>query len=230
MAKGKHLGTCQICGAKQVVTMHNEIAKHGYTVQNGWGFVGTCRGSGHTPYELSKDYIPTVVEQMKENITAALKKIEDIKNNQIPAYASYTVYENYRPVEKVIEITPENVAVIEASTHLKHELGFKSLSNEDKISYLKTRVCLKIQQDIRNMESFISFLKNREENWIEKPLQERVLVQSAPPVHFYTGPKACYVACAGSHMGGMKKATRSTEDRSKVTCPKCLKNLEKQGR
>lgn len=227
MAKGKHVGTCQICGAHQVVTMHNEIAKHGYTVQNGWGFVGTCQGSGHTPYEISKDYIPTVIERVEANIVSSLKKIEDIKNGAV-VYTSYTVYENHRPVQKLAEITLENLPAIALFSHLKHDLGFKSLSNEDKISYLKTRVCLNIQKDFGNMESFISYLKNRMETWTPRILSERVLEDNAPKLHLYTGQKAMYVACAGSCMGGMRKMGNSTEDVSKVTCPKCLEVIAKR--
>lgn len=229
MAKGKHLGTCQICGAVQVVDIHGDLVKHGYTVKNGWGFVGTCQGSGKLPYEISKNFIPFLMQTISENIEASKNRIEDIKNNKTPAYTSYAVYENHRPVEKVIEITLDNLATIQAFTHLKHDLGFKSLSNEDKIAYLKTRVCLKIHQEIRNMESFNIYLLKRITDWTPKTLSERVLEEKVPLKHLYTGPRAMYVACAGSCMGGMRKQGNSTEDKSMVTCPKCLKIIEKKG-
>jgi hypothetical protein len=65
MAKATHTGTCQCCGSTQKLP-NGKLSKHGYTVQHGW-FEGTCMGSGHLPFEQSKD----LVEQF---IAAALKK------------------------------------------------------------------------------------------------------------------------------------------------------------
>jgi hypothetical protein len=45
------MGTCQWCGSPQKLP-GGVLAKHGYTVHNGW-FQGTCLGSGTSPYEES---------------------------------------------------------------------------------------------------------------------------------------------------------------------------------
>lgn len=65
--KATHNGTCQVCGSVQAV--HPEtgrLAKHGYTVQ--WGFfLGTCYGSDHFPYEISKDLIEQSIANAKHS-------------------------------------------------------------------------------------------------------------------------------------------------------------------
>lgn len=47
--KATHNGTCQVCGRLQAVSRWR-IAKHGYTVKDGW-FQGTCSGSRELPLE-----------------------------------------------------------------------------------------------------------------------------------------------------------------------------------
>jgi hypothetical protein len=51
--KATHYGTCQLCGSLQKLP-DGVLALHGYQVE--WHqFHGSCRGSGHLPFEQSKD-------------------------------------------------------------------------------------------------------------------------------------------------------------------------------
>lgn len=51
--KATHYGTCQICGSLQKLP-NGVLASHGYQIE--WNqFHGICIGSGHAPFEQSKD-------------------------------------------------------------------------------------------------------------------------------------------------------------------------------
>jgi hypothetical protein len=65
--KATHIGTCQLCGCTQMLP-NGRLAKHGYTVEYGWGFSGTCIGSGELPFEVSKDFIVKVVADTQKQI------------------------------------------------------------------------------------------------------------------------------------------------------------------
>lgn len=55
----RFVGCCQLCGHEQKLP-GDVLAAHGYTVR--WGFFsGTCMGSGHLPFELSKDLIENAI-------------------------------------------------------------------------------------------------------------------------------------------------------------------------
>lgn len=53
--KAKNEGTCQICGARQKLP-GGLLAAHGYRVDYNQ-FIGVCPGSGHLPYEQSRDQL-----------------------------------------------------------------------------------------------------------------------------------------------------------------------------
>lgn len=63
--KGQHRGHCQKCGAIQVVEPLLMLAKHGYTVPNGY-FKGTCQGSGELPLQVSRVITDAIILAMNE--------------------------------------------------------------------------------------------------------------------------------------------------------------------
>lgn len=70
--KATKIGTCQLCGSAQKLP-NGRLAKHGYTIAYGWGFNGVCDGSGHLPFEVSKDYAEATLISAKtrlENLVA----------------------------------------------------------------------------------------------------------------------------------------------------------------
>jgi hypothetical protein len=76
--KATQIGTCQICGSTQKLPS-GRLAKHGYTVEYGWGFNGVCNGSGRLPFEISKDYAESALASSKtslENLTAPSEELE----------------------------------------------------------------------------------------------------------------------------------------------------------
>lgn len=54
-----HRGNCQVCGREQKLP-GDRLSRHGYSVRFGF-FLGTCPGTGHQPFEQSKDLIDGAV-------------------------------------------------------------------------------------------------------------------------------------------------------------------------
>jgi len=76
--KATQIGTCQICGSAQKLP-NGRLAKHGYTVEYGWGFNGVCNGSGKLPFEISKEYAEESLSCSKtrlENLVAPSEELE----------------------------------------------------------------------------------------------------------------------------------------------------------
>lgn len=64
--KSTHKGHCQACGRLQMLPA-GVLAKHGYNIVSGF-FSGTCCGSGHLPYEQSKDLLASLIISAKEDL------------------------------------------------------------------------------------------------------------------------------------------------------------------
>ena len=76
--KATQIGTCQICGSVQKLP-NGRLAKHGYTVEYGWGFNGICNGSGKLPFEISKEYAEETLSCSKtrlENLVAPTEQLD----------------------------------------------------------------------------------------------------------------------------------------------------------
>jgi hypothetical protein len=76
--KATKIGTCQICGSAQKLPS-GRLAKHGYTVEYGWGFNGVCNGSGKLPFEISKEYAEETLSCSKtrlENLVVPSEELE----------------------------------------------------------------------------------------------------------------------------------------------------------
>jgi len=76
--KATQIGTCQICGSTQKLPS-GRLAKHGYTVEYGWGFNGVCNGSGRLPFEISKEYAEETLACTKarlDNLVAPAVELE----------------------------------------------------------------------------------------------------------------------------------------------------------
>jgi hypothetical protein len=62
-AKGQTRGHCQKCGSVQVVEPSHRLAKHGYSVPNGY-FKGVCQGSGELPLQVSRIITDAIIVAM----------------------------------------------------------------------------------------------------------------------------------------------------------------------
>lgn len=94
-APATHNGHCQVCGALQAVnTANSDLAKHGYTVTNGY-FSGTCWGSGHQPYEISKNLIEESIVRAENYVARLNVSIAELLA-PVPADADTTWIHEYR--------------------------------------------------------------------------------------------------------------------------------------
>lgn len=62
----QHRGHCQQCGREQAV-VRGRIAKHGYTVENGW-FKGACGGHRHAPIEVERAEADELVTSVQNDV------------------------------------------------------------------------------------------------------------------------------------------------------------------
>ena len=76
--KATQIGTCQICGSVQKLP-NGRLAKHGYTVEYGWGFNGVCNGSGRLPFEISKEYAESALASSKTSLENLVTPSEELE-------------------------------------------------------------------------------------------------------------------------------------------------------
>ena len=74
-----HNGTCQVCGRVQAVhPITGHLAKHGYTTR--WGFFsGTCPGSDHKPFEVSKALIESAIARAKDAAVTLREQAAEVR-------------------------------------------------------------------------------------------------------------------------------------------------------
>jgi len=84
MAAATHKGTCQICGSVQKLP-NGKIAKHGYSVKYSM-FIGTCKGSGGLPLEVSNDLIIKSIAIANEMIQGLQANIQSLVSGEKAAY------------------------------------------------------------------------------------------------------------------------------------------------
>jgi hypothetical protein len=129
--KATHIGDCQVCGSTQKLPS-GHLSKHGYTVE--WNcFNGTCRGSGHLPFEQSIDLIEAAIvaaqsdAKMLEVAIADVLASTDIANFWIQDYGIQYKYETKahyfwrRSTPRDAELTTEFHALTYLSANLKRD-------------------------------------------------------------------------------------------------------------
>jgi hypothetical protein len=72
--KATHYGTCQLCGSLQKLP-DGVLATHGYQIH--WNqFHGTCRGTGHLPFEQSKDLAEQQILDSEDYLKSNAKPVD----------------------------------------------------------------------------------------------------------------------------------------------------------
>jgi len=74
MKKTQLRGHCQCCGREQAI-VNGRMAKHGYTIVNGW-FSGVCSGDSYAPMQTSREQTDKIIGQvgMEVMVLKALAK------------------------------------------------------------------------------------------------------------------------------------------------------------
>jgi hypothetical protein len=75
--KSTHRGHCQFCGRLQMLPS-GVLAKHGYTILGGF-FSGVCRGSAHSPFEVSCDQLPIYIDEAARTLSSVEEFQESLR-------------------------------------------------------------------------------------------------------------------------------------------------------
>ena len=89
---------------------NGRLAKHGYSVDYGYGFVGTCIGSGELPFEVSKDFIVSVVADMQRKIDTHIPAV-------VPQISYGAMYSYKKTPEELDEYTAYKRAIEHNNQH-----------------------------------------------------------------------------------------------------------------
>jgi hypothetical protein len=233
----EYFGTCQICGREQKAHPH-AIAKHGYTIRNGWQ-EGACYGSGGKPYEVSCDLIEGAIEKAKDYIARTEEEIASLKKNPLDENGKCTMLRREQTRNGQL-VYPADVTVVmgEAGTP-------KAIANDGKtvktwpyygdvktvdaaVKELAKEWTKVLRGYIRQAQQSLDYMAERLKNW--KPAELRPVT---PADRAATGPKVHFAAIKFGRKTGVCVASASgaqsykitTDDRSKVTCAACLKEL-----
>lgn len=140
------------------------MAKHGYNVI--WnGFFGTCAGSGHLPFEVSKDLIAVGVAQVTAQIAAVDKQCTEQMLNQGPEVMERNANMKGRPWQrKTLKLTGER-------TGLHFMYGAKN--DAELVQHFNKRYVAYLRGTILEMEKCREWLHKRAAEW--KPAELRAL-------------------------------------------------------
>lgn len=119
-------GECQICGRRQRLVRVSggavtHLAHHGYErPAEGWQ-TASCRGARHLPYEVSRDLIPVVVEEIERYIVTQVKGRAELDTDppeklQYEGPGTKTIG-RYRFPEMVDVPKPEGWVFVERASH-----------------------------------------------------------------------------------------------------------------
>ena len=183
--RATHSGTCQICGASQLLP-GGVLAKHGYTTR--WGFFsGTCRGSGHQPFEQSILMIEDAIAQAEDDARRLRKNAADHRASTDPAGIPFQVYHvgrdrrgSYRWVVADITATEHPyssgtgsylkffatytpVGEQEAVTKPVDTYGHYTL--EAQVAYLRGLAAANLEQNAANLDRYVAWQRARITDW-----------------------------------------------------------------
>lgn len=80
-AKTQVRGNCQCCG-RQHAYQRGTIAKHGYTVDNGY-FNGVCTGNQYAPIQLDRNMTDTIVAMVRGQVADARSRADDLESGKV---------------------------------------------------------------------------------------------------------------------------------------------------
>ncbi|MEJ7804427.1 MAG: hypothetical protein WKG03_00685 [Telluria sp.] len=236
----EYFGNCQICGNRQKSSEH-AIAKHGYTIQHGWQS-GACWGSGHKPIQVSCDRIESALENARLYIKTTTAKIAELTAK--PLDGKGALYAYVKRTSLVDSTTYNAWALVTIETNEKGNLCLRStdgktiyttyrptMQRDELIARLTAHHIEWLRRTIIESEESIDYLTDRIAKW--KPTDLTLVTpedraKEGPKVHFQ---KAAYgykhsTACTSSAMAAQRGTGRvMTEDRERVTCTACLKEL-----
>jgi hypothetical protein len=121
----QHRGHCQCCAREQAVLHTGHMAKHGYTVKNGW-FQGACSGSEFKPLETDHKRTDAIIEQVLTDCDKLGEQHDKIKEGYIkPATLNVIRAHSFKLVEVAYNdctVSERNAAVVRMLAQLKQRI------------------------------------------------------------------------------------------------------------
>lgn len=142
-----HRGHCQLCACVQAINPDTgRIAKHGYTVTNGY-FNGTCPGSDVQSLHESRKLADAAIKSARQEAITLTKTAEDFRTRtRTPAFAGTGKWEEYRDERNRLRSREALVPFADAEPYYQREA-------------IKTTV----RQLERRAENCIAYAKDLEE-------------------------------------------------------------------
>lgn len=147
--------TCQICG-RPIKSKNGKIAHHGYR-RPGDGFqTASCYGARHLPYEVSRDLIPVVIEDLQVALDTRLAFLNKLINDP-PATLGYSEYRGFGQygdwvvVAKPADFDPKTAR----NDHRQRSYVFQWFDKKSKND-----------SQIRAITEQIEYLQARYESWV----------------------------------------------------------------
>lgn len=151
-----HNTTCQIC-ARAIKANTGIIAHHGYQrpQYQGWQ-TASCDGARQLPYEVSRDYIPVVIERYKMAATNQEAMADEMLRTP-PATITKFAMHSYGQDE-----TFDKPADFDAYKTVNSYTGMPGYENEFSKKYKAHR------KNVKEIEQAIEFLQDRYNKWEAK--------------------------------------------------------------
>jgi hypothetical protein len=75
-------GNCQCCGRDQAVLRAGTMAKHGYTVEQGW-FNGVCTGHSYAPMQNDRSVTDRIIAQVRAEVKTLEQRVEGLESGKL---------------------------------------------------------------------------------------------------------------------------------------------------
>lgn len=185
MAAATHKGCCQICGRGQKLP-GGRLSRHGYTVQ--WGFfAGICPGSGHLPFEQSKDLIEDANASALKEASRLDASAVDLQKPAGEPQATCHVYRQqaqcrqgekagYMWIKGRIERRPPRqgqffvVITDQGQEFYIHSLSYRD-TELDAATYQNSQFAKTLQTRAAQMREYAAWQEDRIKNWEPQPLR-----------------------------------------------------------
>lgn len=183
--RATHKGSCQVCGRQQKLPSER-LSLHGYTKE--WGiFSGTCYGSGHPPFEVSKDLIESAIERALNESAKLSQKALALQEPATEPIATCYVYrgtDQCRAYEKSgyiwetgrVEARKPSCGlrfVVISSDGREFYIHTENYSDTDldAATYNNRRYAKSLLAKVGHISKYIDWQRGRIKNWAPQPLR-----------------------------------------------------------
>jgi hypothetical protein len=205
-SRTQYRAQCSVCGRDHAVRGARMVA-HGYRVPTGWHqFVGECSGTDRAHFGTPEG------RELRASIAASFRKSYLTTTAEADRVASGT------GVVRVWQREPDSA--------MSRSRGAKwaYLQVEDPKDYQRREWAEHLTREATRLERTAKEIEVTVAAWVEKAPREVEVDQKPVVLHAYSA-RWRGKACAASAMGAQRGNT--VDDRSQVTCSKCLEYLRR---